>query len=197
MIDRTKNQEPRAKNQDFKERGVSPIAKFGIAIIFAVIGIFGAFKLIVGDSTTIAGGLITTVALCGLLIIYFSDAVDWFDLKNLKVQMRKVEDARLEIEQKEAEISRIALATAEIAIFFAAFHRRLGSTRTRELENRWLENRLGQLLSDSSIDYSERNNAFRWLREVKAMDTIENDEERKKKWERIWDRVEAEMKAIK
>lgn len=83
---------------DIRSNRTPPAMKWGSAITFAIIGISGSVRLIAADSSSAGLLAVTLVSLCALLIIFFGDSVDWFDLKNLKVQMRKVEESKREIE---------------------------------------------------------------------------------------------------
>lgn len=96
-------------NGDIIKKTAPNKMKIGIAIIFSMIGVSGSFRLIAGDSSGIGLLTVTLVSLCGLLIIFFGDSVDWFDLKNLKVQMRKVEESKKEIEE-------LAYLTVQMAV---------------------------------------------------------------------------------
>ena len=144
------------------------------------------------DSSSAGLLSVTLVSLCALLIIFFGDSVDWFDLKNLKVQMRQVEAARQEVAAKQEEVTRIALAIGEITVFLAAFHRRMGSERNHNLEQKWLHQRVSRMLAESNISDAEREHVFRWLRETESMDAIKDKPESMACWNRIWDRIEQE-----
>lgn len=193
------------KTGDISTKSIPPAAKMGIAIIFAAIGVFGSFKLITAESSTIAGGVVTGVALCGLLIIFFADVIDWFDLKNLKVQMRKVEEARKEVEEREREVARIALAMAEITNFIAAFQGRWGSERTSRLQKEWLKIRTKRLLTESGVEGADLDHASRWVSAVERLDALRRDEppiedepeeedESTSEWDRLFDQIEDEIK---
>jgi hypothetical protein len=183
-----------SKTGDISTKSIPPAAKIGIAIIFAAIGVFGSFRLITAESSSIAGGVVTGVALCGLLIIFFADVIDWFDLKKLKVQMRKVEEARKEVEEREREVAGIALAMAELTNFIAAFQGRFGDERTNALEREWLQYRTRKLLVESGVSGDEMAHASRWVDAIKRMDSMKDTKEGEGEWDRIWDRVEAEIK---
>ncbi len=108
----------RIKTGDISTKIIPPAAKIGIAIIFAAIGVFGSFKLITSESSTVGAGVVTGVSLCGLLIIFFADVIDWFDLKNLKVQMRKVEESKKEIEELAYLTVRLAMLSQNGVLTF-------------------------------------------------------------------------------
>lgn len=93
------NMAPKMINGDIIKKSAPNKMKIGIATIFSAIGVFGSFMLITGKSSTGGAGWITGIALCGLLVIFFGDVIDSFDFWNLKVQMRKVEESKKEIEE--------------------------------------------------------------------------------------------------
>lgn len=161
---------------------------------FAIIGISGSIRLITTDSSSAGLLAVTLVSLCALLIIFFGDSVDWFDLKNLKVQMRKVEEARKEVEEREREVARIALAMAELTNFIAAFQGRFGDDRSNSLEREWLQYRTRKLLLESGVSGEEMAHASRWVDAINRMDSMKGTKEGEGEWERIWDRVEEEIK---
>jgi len=101
-------------NGDIIKKTAPNRMKIGIAAIFTAIGVFGSFMLIMDLSSGGGVGWITGMALCGLLVIYFGDVIDSFDFWNLKVQLRKVEDTRIEIENREKRINELALLVADL-----------------------------------------------------------------------------------
>ena len=108
------------------QNNVAPVIKYGIAAIFAIIGVSGSFKLIVyGSSSSSSVAALVSVSLFGLLLIFFGDQVDWFDLKNLKVKMRKIEEARAEIQKREKRVTDIAriLSEERLRSTLSALHR--------------------------------------------------------------------------
>jgi len=176
------------------KNSIPPTMKIGIAAIFAAIGMFGSFRSIIIPDVPTSAVAVTISSFFGLLVIFLSDRLQGFDFSKLKLEMQKIEEAREEVEDKREEVARIALATAEITAFMAAFHRRLGSERSHDLEASWLESRVASLLKDAEIPYTEQNRVFRWLNEVRAMDAIEDRNESNAVWERVWDEVESEIK---
>jgi hypothetical protein len=179
---------------DISKSKTPPAIKWGSAITFAIIGISGSIRLITIDSSPAGLLSVTLVSLCALLIIFFGDSVDWFDLKNLKVQMRKVEEARKEVEEREREVARIALAMAELTNFIAAFQGRFGDDRSNALEREWLQYRTRKLLLESGVSGDEMNHASRWVDAINRMDSMKDTKEGEGEWGRIWDRVEQEIK---
>lgn len=178
---------------DISKSRTPPAIKLISTITFVIIGISGSIRLITVDSWQAGLLAVTLVSLCALLIIFFGDSVYWFDLKNLKVQMRQFEAARQEVAAKQEEVTRIALAIGEITVFLAAFHRRMGSERNHDLEQKWLHQRVTRMFSGSNISESERDQVFRWLREIEAMESVKDKPESMAVWSRIWDRVEEEI----
>lgn len=172
-----------------------PAIKYGIAAIFAIVGISGSVKLMVSESSSSSIIILVSVSFFSLLLIFFGDQVDWFDLKNLKVKMRKIEAARKEVEEREKEVRRVALAISEITVFLAAFHRRLGSDETHELEVEWLKKKVRQLLTESSASVDEQSRAFRFLREIEEMDRIKETDQKASevRWNAIWAMIKDEI----
>ena len=110
----------------------------------------------------------------------------------MSVSLAAVEAARQEVTAKQEEVTRIALAIGEITVFLAAFHRRMGSERNHDLEQKWLQQRVLRMLAESNISGAEREHVFRWLREIESMDAIKDKPESMAYWNRIWDRIEEE-----
>lgn len=98
-------------------RNITPPAmKYGIAMTFTIIGISGSIRLMVMESSSSGSLSVTLVSLCALLIIFFGDRIDWFDLRKLKVQMRKVEESKKELEELAYLTVRMAVLSHQGAV---------------------------------------------------------------------------------
>jgi len=168
---------------------VNPTIKYGIAFIFALIGISASVRLIAFDSgvpgATVAAGL----SVFGLLVIFFADRVDWFDVKSFKVQLRKVEKARQEVED-------VALILAEITSFIAAFHRRIGSQEKYDLEKKWMQAKIEELLNGMDAESKTRESVLSYLTKAEELDIIKRDGtgNTEEFWDEIWKDIETNIK---
>jgi hypothetical protein len=117
------------------------------AIIFAVVGVAGAAKLIFADTPSSPAALITisSLSFCCLLILVFADQIDWFDLKNLKVKLRRVEEARAEVERREKKVADIARILSEVGDWNIENHGLLFGTDVIEKNKKWLRQKNAEL----------------------------------------------------
>ena len=136
---------------------VSPVMKYIILSIFSVVGLSGALKLILSESTSVSLFPLVCVCFLGLLLIFFGDQVDWFDLKNLKVKMRKIEETRKEIEEREARIKRVAAILADIAASDATFFGLMWDAVEPEARKKWVRSKINDL---ESVIGSDLNGDF-------------------------------------
>lgn len=168
---------------------VNPAMKYGIALIFSIIGISGSIRLIVSESSSPGSMLALTLSIFGLLVIFFADRIEWFDFKALRVHLREVQEAKKEVED-------VALALAEITAFLAAFHRRMGGEESHRIETDWMQSRVERLLDGMKADSAVRKKILYYLHQVREMDTVrESDSNRGlNRWNEIWKEVESEIK---
>ena len=82
---------------DISKNIATPQMKYGIAMIFAAIAVFGSFRLITVAESSGFALTVTLGSLLGLLAIFLSDRLAILDLKGIKIEMQKVEDARREL----------------------------------------------------------------------------------------------------
>jgi len=119
------------------------------SIIFAAAGVAGASKLIYSDTQPSPAALITisSLSFCCLLILVFADQIDWFDLKNLKVKLRRVEEARAEVERREKRVTEIARILSEVGDWNIANHGLLFGEGVIEENKKWLRQKNAELKS--------------------------------------------------
>jgi len=169
--------------------------KIVAAIAVGVVGVTGSSVLLclhfVGELTFLT--LMGLVAVCAL-IIAFIDRIVSFSLRDLKVELAKVESARKEVEQREKDVRRVAIAIAEITAFLAAFHRRMGSQESFQIETQWLQSRIESLLRDVSIAQEEKAKVLRYLRRVREMDSHKDRDPTafSAHWDQIWTDIKTE-----
>ena len=167
------------------------------AIIIGIGGIAGAYLLLsarkISEATFV---ILFSITVITALVVAFIDRVQSFSLRDLRVELAKVENARREVEEKERQVHGVAMTLAEITVFLAAFHRRLGSEESQELENEWLGKRVADLLAVSKASEEERSHVFRFIREVEEMDLLRKTDQKasEAKWNTIWERVRNEIK---
>jgi hypothetical protein len=166
------------------------------AAALGAIGVLASYKLktagTIGEpSFVVFVGLSAVVALA----LAFGDRLQSVSLRDLKIELAKVESSRKEVEQREQQVRHMATTLAEITIFFTAFHRRLGSDETHALEIQWLTQKVTTLLDGMAAPEKERQRVFHYLDAVQKMDAIkETDRESgKAQWEDLWKKIEDEL----
>ena len=167
-----------------------------IAVLFAVGGTFGAYKLISLHQISEPSFVIfVCVAIIGAFVIGFVDRIQSFSLRDLRVEMAKVEAARQDVEAREQEVRRIALTLAEVTMFLAAFHRRLGSEESHAIEQKWLESKIRKLLSEVAAVPAEEAKVFRFIRAVHEMDLQRSADPKQSEhtWDKIWEDISREI----
>ncbi len=127
-------------------RTTNPVMKYGIAAIFATIGVSGSVRLIVSPSSSSESLVVLiSISLFGLLLMFFRDQVDWFDLKNLKVKMRKIEEAKKSVEARERRVTAIAGIQSEITEKIISRHRLLLGGDVAAADKQWLSEKNSEL----------------------------------------------------
>lgn len=166
------------------------------ALLVGAGGPVGAYKLLLLHQISEPSFIILVcVAIIGAIVIGFVDRIHSFSLRDLRVEMAKVEAARQDVEDREREVRRIALTLAEVTMFLAAFHRRLGSDESHAIEQRWLESRIKQLLSEITAAPAEEAKVFRFISAVHEMDLQRSadPEQSQHTWDRIWEDISREI----
>jgi len=127
----------------------------------------------------------------GLLLIFFGDQIDWFDLKNLKVKMKKIEKARSEVESKEKTVREISILLGDLITFLNATAISGSSPPAQE---EWLKLKLSKL---EQLSGKKINNAF--LRHSERLNSCNpNDNEQLKEiLNKFRQDVEAEVVQLK
>ena len=83
---------------------------------------------------------------------------------------------------------------AELTNFGAAFHGRIGSDRSNRLHRDWLRFRTRKMLKESGVSHEDMVHTSRWVAAVERMDAMKEEGDAGGEWNRIFDRVEAEIK---
>lgn len=168
----------------------APKARIAAAIILSVIGIVGSIGLIafglIGELSFVL--LLISSVFIGL-VVAFIDRIQSFSLRELKVEMAKVETARQEVED-------IAMTLAEISVFFAAFNHRFGSKESHRIEREWITTKVHNLLGSIKKDTATKEKVLGYLTEVQKMDALrESDsDEGDAMWHAMWKTIEDDSK---
>ncbi|QTN32872.1 hypothetical protein HZ994_11225 [Akkermansiaceae bacterium] len=168
----------------------APKTRIAAAIILSLIGVAGSTGLIVsgliGELSFVL--LLVSSAFIGL-VVAFIDRIQSFSLRELKVEMAKVEAARQEVED-------IAMTLAEISVFFAAFNHRFGSEESHRIEREWITTKVHNLLDSIQQDTATKEKVLRYLTDVQKMDAMrESDSEAGDAiWDAMWKTIEDESK---
>ena len=97
------------------------MAKIIIAIIFTVIGIAGSLRL---KMTGTIGEPSFDLFICAFLLVglfvAFSDRVKSFSLRDLKLEMEKVEQARADVQEREQRVRKIAALLGDLITYVEA-----------------------------------------------------------------------------
>ena len=95
--------------------------QYALSAIFGAVALASSGKLIFGVTDhAIALVTMTTVSFLCLLLVFFANQVDWFDLKNLKVKLRKIEETRAEIQKREDRIRQMAGIVGDLVTYLDA-----------------------------------------------------------------------------
>lgn len=161
-----------------------------ITCIFAAVAVVACGRLLLTESGTMSAGVIAGMSLFGLLVIYFGDRIDSFDFKAMKVKLQQVEAAKREVEN-------IAVALAEISIFFAAFNHRLGNEETHRIERDWITGKVHQLLESMGTDPSRTAGVMRYLKAIEEIDAARGCDRKSgaDEWVELWRRIALEVKS--
>lgn len=97
------------------------LIKYLIGSLFVGVLAVSVYSLITNPSTP-TGRLIFLVSLSSfcLLVIFLADQIDWLDLKNLKIKLRQVEEARADVEERENRVREIAALMGELLTYIGA-----------------------------------------------------------------------------
>lgn len=162
----------------------------------AAIGVFASFKLktagTIGEPSFVVFVSISAIV---SLAVAFGDRLQSVSLRDLKIELAKVESTRKEVEHREQEVRRIATALAEVTVFLAAFHWRPGSHETQALEVQWLTQRVTTLLDGMGASEAERQRVFQYLDAVKKMDAVGKSDRAgaETQWAALWKMIEDEI----
>ena len=168
-----------------------------VSLFIGMVGVAGATALLwlhrVSEPSFI---ILVCVSLISAFVVAFIDKISSFSLRDMTVELARVESARKEVEQKEKDVRQVAIAIAEITVFLAAFHRRMGSEETHLLEAQWLNHRAEMLLGDLSIGDAEKRRIMRYLLQVDEMDSLKKTDRDGSlaKWNHIWAGIRDEVK---
>ena len=171
------------------------ITKTITAAALPVIGILAFVQLkisgVIGEtSLVILIGILFVVS----LIIVFQDRVLSFSLRDLKVELAKVESTRKEVEQREQEVRRIATTLAEITTFFAAFGRRYGGEQ--DVEVQWLSKKINMMLDGIHLENDERERIFQYLEAMRKVDELSATDKKAAEavWNATWEKLRDEAR---
>lgn len=124
----------------------------------------------------------------------FYDRASSLSLRELKIEMAKIEETRQEIEQREQSVRRIGLTVAQVAMFLAAFSRRATGSDDQKVEIAWLSKKAKVLLAEIRATPQETSAVFRHVESLPELDNLLRTDERKakEKWKAMWDEVKKE-----
>lgn len=136
-------------------------------------------------------GLVTLCVLVGLFIA-FNYRIKLLNLRQLTLELERVEEARKDVEARESRVRQIAKIVSEITLFSAAFqHRNLGEGES-ETQRAWLESKVRELLATISASPEEQTKTFRFHEAAKQLDELRNtidDREWGYRWDEIYRKV--------
>ena len=112
-------------------------------------------------------------------------------LRELKIEMAKVEAARQDVEAREQQVRRTALALAEITVFLTTVHHRFVNEETHALESRWFNHKVSELLDMVAASSAERTHTFRLYESLKQIDALrdKDPEASSKLWDSTWKEI--------
>jgi hypothetical protein len=94
------------------------LVRYVCFFIISLISILGAVKIIFIQDVSNATTILTISSMVSLLILFFSDKVDWFDLRNMKVQLRDIRQTKEEVQKIAYNIVKLVYASQKGALFF-------------------------------------------------------------------------------
>jgi hypothetical protein len=126
-------------------------------------------KGIVGPASYVT--LLSLAALISLVLHGFS-RLRQPDLKNLKLTLSKIEEAKAEVFAKEKDLKNIALRLARILAFNNAFQNRVPSEESLSLQRQWYRTQTHQLLELLNIKAFERSDVLKYQEALDKLDTL-------------------------
>ena len=130
------------------------------------------------------------------LVVGFGPRLKSVDLKELRIELDKVEAARREVEEREREIRKIALAISDITMFIAAFNGRMFEEENGKLVNRWLTQRAQALLADVGASDSAEGTSRYYVTAVEDLERLYKPADTQDwvtAWAIIFDHVRADI----
>lgn len=115
--------------------------------------------------------LIAATALFGLVLHGF-DRLKEFDLKNLRIVLRELQETKQELFVREEKLKSIAIPLAQIIAFTGATEGRMGSKETWSAKRKWYKGKLEKLIESLELTASEVQETKKFIEKYEAIDQI-------------------------
>jgi hypothetical protein len=113
--------------------------------------------------------LVALTAMLGLVLHGFSRLQE-FDLKNLRLVLRKIEETKQDLFVREEKLKAIALPLAQIIAFTGSSEGRMGSAESWEAKRRWYRHKLQELVNNLDLSPAEIADVNKYLDKYAEID---------------------------
>lgn len=120
--------------------------------------------------------LVAATALFGLVLHGF-DRLKEFDLKNLRIVLRELQETKKELFVREEKLKSIAIPLAQIVAFTGASEGRMSSKETWSAKRKWYKKKLEELISSLNFTTSEELEAKKFVEKYEEIDKLLADRE--------------------
>ncbi len=179
---------------------IIPAPKIIAAAIVSIAGLAWCQSLLTSERVNQLSfvSLVALVVLAGLFIA-FSDRIKTLNLRQLSIDLERVEEARKDVEARAAEIRRITFSLAEITLFITAIEGRVRGEGEADVNTPWLESKVRELLHSASATPEEQSKTFRLFSAAKELDSLRDTlvgKEWVKRWNAIREQINDETKPM-
>lgn len=128
----------------------------------------------VGPSAYVALVAITLLASFGIAL---APRLAELDLRNLRLVLRGIEEAKAELYAREEDLKHIAFKMTLILSFITATQGRWGGSDSHMLQSKWLQRRLADLASTFQFSESEQSDISKYVNMYNEFDAVMGDRE--------------------
>lgn len=149
-----------------------------VSVLLGLIGL-GLFTWLkvshsMGDSAYVL--LFALLSLTCLVVNGFSRLSE-LDLKNLRLTLTKIEEARADVYAKQRDVIRISMQLARMIAFLGAFQSRRMSAETLDIVKRWYRTQTCKLIDSLELTSEQRGTIMKYSDAFARIDEEEEREE--------------------
>lgn len=143
------------------------------------------------------GSISYVTLLCALglisLVLHGFSRIRELDLKNLKMTLDRIEEAKAEVFAKEADLKNITISLAQIIAFSNAFQGRLRSEESYELQSKWYRLQTNKLLNILAVNNLDRREILKYDTFFQKVKTLKSTEEKEKFSDELLDMMKEDI----